>query len=200
MRRLLTLLAVLLCSRAVAGLVIVRDGKPAAVIVTADKPSESAARAAAELQHFVELMSGAKLPICAGAERVAQKRSQILAYKHELERGLREPDQRYWERLKSLPGAEGPLLPVQGLQFVYPRMRRPDRRPVPDEVLCRAWGTGPFRWGEARPGGPDLPMVASPWQPEVIKAVQRSPESLGGAPIFPELRGTSLFPQIKEPI
>ena len=64
MKRYLVLLAVLLVQTgAITAPVIVQDGEPRAVIVTADAPSESAMRAARELQHFLELMSGAKLPI-----------------------------------------------------------------------------------------------------------------------------------------
>ena len=49
---------------------IVRDGEPRAVIVTAAEPTESARRASHELQRFVEQMSGAKLPVYAGSEAV----------------------------------------------------------------------------------------------------------------------------------
>jgi hypothetical protein len=64
MRRvLLFLMSLLFCSGVNAAVTIVKDGQPQAIIVTAEKPSASATRAAAELQKFVELMSGAKLPI-----------------------------------------------------------------------------------------------------------------------------------------
>jgi len=48
---------------AFAGTIIVKDGQPRSVIVTAEKPSATARHAAEELQHFIELMSGAKLTI-----------------------------------------------------------------------------------------------------------------------------------------
>ena len=46
---------------------IVRDGAPAASIVVGGKPVKAARFAAAELQHVVELVTGAKLPIVAEA-------------------------------------------------------------------------------------------------------------------------------------
>ena len=51
-------------------MVIAQDGQPRAVIVTAAEPSPSAARAAAELQRFIERISGAGLPVYAGADAV----------------------------------------------------------------------------------------------------------------------------------
>ena len=59
----LSLFALLLAGSSLAGPTIVKDGKPQAIIVTAAQPSASAKRAAEELQRFVEMMSGAKLPI-----------------------------------------------------------------------------------------------------------------------------------------
>lgn len=59
----LILIALAYIGRAYAGLVIVKDGRTQAVIVTAEKPSASAQHAAEELQLFIELMTGAKLPI-----------------------------------------------------------------------------------------------------------------------------------------
>jgi hypothetical protein len=55
---------------------IVRDSQPRAVIVTAAEPTESAQRAAKELQHFLVLISGAELPICAGIEAVPAEQQQ----------------------------------------------------------------------------------------------------------------------------
>jgi len=46
-----------------AGLVLVRDGAPAASIVIAEQASRAARFAAAELQYHVELITGARLPI-----------------------------------------------------------------------------------------------------------------------------------------
>ncbi len=51
-------------------IVIVRDGQAGAVIVTASEPTPSAERASRELQHFVERMSGAQLPIYAGVDAI----------------------------------------------------------------------------------------------------------------------------------
>ncbi len=59
--------------RHAGALVIVDDGKPRAVIVTAAQPSASATRAADELRHFIALMSGAELPLYAGAEDVPRR-------------------------------------------------------------------------------------------------------------------------------
>jgi hypothetical protein len=48
---------------AAADFVLVRDGRPAATIVTAAAPSENARAAATELQRYVRRISGAELPI-----------------------------------------------------------------------------------------------------------------------------------------
>ncbi len=58
-----------ICQEAEA-MVIVQDGQPRAVIVTAAGPSPSAAQAAAELKHYIERISGAGLPVYAGAATV----------------------------------------------------------------------------------------------------------------------------------
>jgi len=63
MKASLLILCILCAACAFAGTVIVRDGQPRGVIITAEKPSAGAQHAAEELQHFIELMSGAKLPI-----------------------------------------------------------------------------------------------------------------------------------------
>ncbi|MFQ5809615.1 MAG: DUF4838 domain-containing protein, partial [Armatimonadota bacterium] len=46
-----------------AGVTIVRDGRPNAAIVIGDDPSEAVQAAAAELQGYIEKMSGAELPV-----------------------------------------------------------------------------------------------------------------------------------------
>lgn len=56
------------CIHAAAGPVIVRDGVPCAAIVISDTPSESARRAANELQRVIARMSGAPLPILGESE------------------------------------------------------------------------------------------------------------------------------------
>ena len=67
-------LVALIFSQEAEAMVIVQDGQPRAVIVTAAEPSPSAARAAAELQHFIEAISGAELPVYAGAAAVPESR------------------------------------------------------------------------------------------------------------------------------
>ena len=67
-------LAIGTLSQEAEAMVIVQDGQPRAVIVTAAEPGPSAARAAAELKHFVEAISGAELPVYAGAEAVPPDR------------------------------------------------------------------------------------------------------------------------------
>lgn len=135
-------------------------------------------------------------PICASAERVALKRTQILAYMHQVRAGLRPPDLEYWERLKALPGAEGPLLPVQGLETVYDRMGAPQPRPMPEGMLCRAWGSGDYRWGEGFVGPQPRPAIPSPWRPEAVEAVR---EELAHAHAKPSqgVVTRELFPQIE---
>ena len=71
-RRLLPQLALVLCFASCApaaeqGLMIVRDGKTAASIVLAAKPTENARVAADELQKYIEKITGAKLTIATDA-------------------------------------------------------------------------------------------------------------------------------------
>jgi len=89
--RIIWLLLLGLGGGALAGPVIVKDGKPAAVIVTAAKPSESAARAAAELQKFVALMSGATLSIQTDATVQPAAQPLLLVGKSLLVKGVEIP-------------------------------------------------------------------------------------------------------------
>src|SRR5437868_13482723 len=50
--------------------VLAEEGQPKATIVTAAKPSENAAAAARELQHYVRKMSGAELPIATDEQEI----------------------------------------------------------------------------------------------------------------------------------
>lgn len=82
------IVVLVIANSACAALRIVEDGKPRAVIVTAEKPSESAGRAAVELQHFVELMSGAKLPIQTDAAPLADGTPLLLVGRSKLADGV----------------------------------------------------------------------------------------------------------------
>lgn len=80
MRILVLLLLSFACAiEAIAGLTLVRDGRPRAVIVIAVSPTASAQRAAQDLQHFLELISGAKLPILNGDATSIDPGTAILA-------------------------------------------------------------------------------------------------------------------------
>ena len=74
-----------------AGPVIVADGKARAVIVIAAAPSESAKRAADELQHFVQLISGAELPILDDAAELPAGQAKLLVGRSRLLRGVNIP-------------------------------------------------------------------------------------------------------------
>jgi len=105
-------------------------------------------------------------PICGAANREGIKRAAAIA---SLMSGGHD---RSWE---ALPGAEGPLLP---LQVGFERMETPRRRAMPEPELCRAWGTGRLRWGEARIVEAGTPMdgpgpLPSPWQPWDTKTQKR---------------------------
>ena len=92
MRRCFILPAIVtLCSCASAGPVIVQDGEARAVIVTAEEPSESAKRAAGELQHFIELMSGAELPILPDSADMPAGRVRLLVGRSRFVLGLDIP-------------------------------------------------------------------------------------------------------------
>ncbi len=60
-----------------ADFAIVRDGKPASVIVLSEKATKSAQMGAFELQHHVKMMTGAELPIVAGNNPAASGRNII---------------------------------------------------------------------------------------------------------------------------
>ncbi len=91
--RLLTLALLFLFfpSIARADLKIVENGQPLAAIITSQKPSESATRAASELQHFIEMMSGAKLPIETDATAPAKNRALLLVGRSKLTDGADIP-------------------------------------------------------------------------------------------------------------
>jgi len=74
----LTLSTLVLAVAARADITIVKDGRPQAVIITAEKPTSSAQRAAEELQHFVHLMSGANLAIQTEAAPFPPNAAQLL--------------------------------------------------------------------------------------------------------------------------
>src|SRR5215217_2050838 len=74
-----------------ARLIIVQDGQPQAVIVTADRPSESAKRAIAEMQHFIELMSGAKLPVLTESATLPADKVRLLIGRSKLINGVTIP-------------------------------------------------------------------------------------------------------------
>jgi len=92
MRILLVALATFLFpTGAFANLTIAQDGQARAVIITAEKPSASAQRAAQELQHFVELMTQAKLPIQTDAAAPPADRALLLVGRSRLTGGINIP-------------------------------------------------------------------------------------------------------------
>lgn len=73
--------------------VLVRDGEPVASIVIADNPTLSARLAALELQHHIELITGARLPIV-GPEKATDNDACILVGESAATRqiGLKDDD------------------------------------------------------------------------------------------------------------
>ena len=61
--RSIALLLVLICASAFGGAFLVKDGRPLAEIVIADKPPRTTRLAARELQAYIQTISGATLPI-----------------------------------------------------------------------------------------------------------------------------------------
>ena len=61
--RSIALLLVLICASAFGGAFLVKDGRPLAEIVIADKPPRTTRLAARELQAYIQTVSGATLPI-----------------------------------------------------------------------------------------------------------------------------------------
>lgn len=90
-----TLLAALaslpLADRADAGLVIVDEGRPRAVIVVASNATATARRAAEELQRFVGLMSGATLPIQPDSAPLPPDAPRLLVGRSAFTSGLQLP-------------------------------------------------------------------------------------------------------------
>ena len=66
------------CAPSTHAQIVVQDGQPCATIVTATRPSASAQRAVAELQHYVELISGAKLPSYAGIDHIPPDQRALM--------------------------------------------------------------------------------------------------------------------------
>ena len=69
-----SLLGAGLVSDPASALVLVEDGRPSAAIVTADRPSPSARKAARTLQEYLEKISGARLDIKSEKEKVSGNR------------------------------------------------------------------------------------------------------------------------------
>lgn len=91
MRILFFFLATLILSSSAYALTIVKDGQPEAVIITAEKPGASAQHAAQELQKFVELMSGTKLPIQTDAAAPPVGKALLLVGRSKLTTGVNIP-------------------------------------------------------------------------------------------------------------
>lgn len=87
----LALMALLFPGSAHADLTIVKDGQSQAVIITAEKPTASARHAAEELQRFIELMSGAKLPIQTDAAAPPADRTLLVVGRSRLTAGVNIP-------------------------------------------------------------------------------------------------------------
>jgi len=71
---------------------LTRDGRPAATIVVAEKPTRSAQLAVAELQEHVRLISGATLPIANDAADVTGPRILVGESKATRALGLKNAD------------------------------------------------------------------------------------------------------------
>jgi len=100
-------------SAAFAGLVIVKDGQPKAVIVTAEQPSATAQHAAEELRDFIRLMSGAELPVITDADALPVGRIALLVGHSKLTAGVNLPagEDRDYSR-------EGFVLKTQGERII----------------------------------------------------------------------------------
>ena len=78
-------------SVAAADLVLVAGGKPRATILLSDKPTAASQLAAFELRHYVEKISGGRLPIVREPKRVEgtvilvgeSRRSRELGFRHQ---------------------------------------------------------------------------------------------------------------------
>ncbi|MHB0939064.1 MAG: DUF4838 domain-containing protein [Armatimonadota bacterium] len=113
MKALLLILCFLCAAGAYAGTVIVQDGKPQAVIVTAEKPSATAKHAAEELQHFIELMSGAKLPVQTDAAPLPGAQVSLLVGRSRYTAGVEIPSGETRDRDR-----EGFILKTQGDRII----------------------------------------------------------------------------------
>ncbi len=97
-RRLLVVVMFILsapgCSAANAGesVQLVVDSRPRATILLAEKPTASAQLAAYELQHYIQKISGAKLPIVREPARVEDNRILVGHSKAAKQLGCRNED------------------------------------------------------------------------------------------------------------
>jgi len=91
MKALLLVICFLCIVGAYAGTIIVQDGRPTSVIITADRPSATAKHAAEELQHFIELMSGAKLPMKTDASPLPGGQIALLVGRSKFTAGMNLP-------------------------------------------------------------------------------------------------------------
>ena len=82
-----------------AKLLLVEDGNPVATIVIAKEANRSAQFAAAELQHHVEKITGAKLPITADEDKIKGTRILVGESNATQELGLRNKDFKHQEYL-----------------------------------------------------------------------------------------------------
>jgi|GEM_PF-574323 len=115
MRTILLTLPALLCALgAIAGTVIVRDGQPRGVIVTTEQPSATARHAAEELQHFIELMSGATLPIRTDAAALPAGQIALLVGKSKFTAGMNLPAGEDQDRTR-----EGFVLKTLGDRIIF---------------------------------------------------------------------------------
>jgi len=82
-------------ARAAGKFTLVKDGRPACAIIIAEQASENARVAAEELQHYVEKISGAKLPIYSDSHQIVHPKPLILVGRSRLTDaipGLQIPD------------------------------------------------------------------------------------------------------------
>ena len=87
LKKFIFVLACLFAAGLVSAVELVKDGKPAASIVLADKPTRAAQLAAYELQYHIKLMTGAELEILTG--KLPAKGAKIFVGESAFTKGLK---------------------------------------------------------------------------------------------------------------
>jgi len=159
---LLTLTAAIAASAFAEPLVLVKEGKPAAVIVIASKPTQQAASAAAELRQYLKRISGADVAVKREDQLAAPELASTLVLI-----GATEAGKQHGMKLDALPAegfvirTAGPLLLLAGRVDGTGKARQQGTQFAVDtfiEDYLRVGWLWPGDLGEALPHSPTISL------------------------------------------